>query len=104
MSIVPCFDPTSGASGGPAPTGGGGEDQAFTFADGTVIGSGFQAGSSSDTIRMDVANGQAAADVLSAKQSRSGLFESRMGDQSGPCKLACRCCGCETDQRSDGVV
>lgn len=71
MSIVPCFDPTSGASGGPAPTGGGGEDQALTFSDGTVIGSGFEAGSSSDTIRMNVASGQAAA---TASNGLSGMI------------------------------
>lgn len=60
MSIVPCFDPTTGASGGPAPSTGGGEDQAFTFADGTAIGTGFEAGGSADTIRLNVSSGQAA--------------------------------------------
>lgn len=61
MPITPCFDPTSGASGGAAPATGGGEGQALTYIDGTVIGSGISAGSSSDTIKLDVASGQAAA-------------------------------------------
>lgn len=61
MPIAPCFDPTSGASGGAAPATGGGEGQALTFIDGTVIGSGISAGSSADTLKLDVASGQAAA-------------------------------------------